>query len=157
FLPRSHSAALEARTSSDELGRKAHGAGEMGVARSPYLLVVGPGDDGHLVDPDTGPQLLDTRGNVGAGADEGVLAEALDACLIVGAECHGGGVGRQQRSQDSAVAVHARECARGEMVLRLLHRLGGERPDAEARMRLGMACAGAVALLVELDCPFPAR
>src|SRR5215213_10867144 len=35
------------------------------------------------------------------------------------------------------------------MVLRLLHGLGGQRPDAEARPRLGMARAWSILLLVE--------
>ena len=37
------------------------------------------------------------------------------------------------------------------MVLRLFHGLGSQRPDAEARARLGMARARPVLLLVELD------
>src|SRR5690349_8275863 len=36
------------------------------------------------------------------------------------------------------------------MVLRLLHGLGGQRPDTQARARLGMARARPVLLLVEL-------
>src|SRR6266508_1336254 len=42
------------------------------------------------------------------------------------------------------------------MVLRLLHCLGGQRPDAEARPRLGMSSARPVLLLVELDRPLAA-
>ena len=113
---------------------------------------MGPGDDGHLVDADTLGQFADAGGDFGAGADEGILAELFHARLLVHAErLLRRDIGRFQRLQDSLVAVDAGECARGEVILRLLHRLARQCPDAETAMRFGMARARPIGALVEVD------
>src|SRR5262249_49281666 len=84
-------------------------------------------------------------------ADERTLAKALDARLVELGELDRGHVGRLERRQDSAIAVEARQCARGEVVLRLFHGVGGERPNAQPRAWLWMACARTIGALVELD------
>src|SRR5262249_26507154 len=73
---------------------KSHGAREVGVARAADIFVEGPGDDGHLVDPDPLAQLLDARRHLGPGADEGALAEALDARLVEMGQLPGRNLGR---------------------------------------------------------------
>src|SRR5258708_11330990 len=125
--------------------------GEFRIASTPHLFVVGPGDDGHLVDADTLLQLDDAYHDLGPRAGEGVAAELGDPFLIVRFKFLRRFLGRDQRAHKPAVAVDAREHARRELVLRLFHGRRRQRPHAEARVRRRMTRARAVGALVEID------
>src|ERR1041385_5433865 len=57
--------------------------GQLRVALPAHFFVVGPGDDGHLVDADLVLELDDARHDLGSGAGEGIAPEPGDALLVV--------------------------------------------------------------------------
>ena len=65
---RQHTAPNEASS-----GRKAHRLRQQAIALPAHGLVVGPGDDGHLLHVEPLGQLLDALGDLRAGADEGAV------------------------------------------------------------------------------------
>lgn len=75
------------------------------VAAMAGALVMGPGDDGDLVQRETAGEVADALADRGAGPDEGVLPHLGDPRLLhLGIGMGGGRLRRFQRQEDAAVA-----------------------------------------------------
>src|SRR5687767_13018063 len=114
--------------------------------------IVSPGDDDELFEPELLREPCELRFHLLRGADERLAAHRFAAGelrVVVG--IRRGLVRRNERFADADLAQDARMLAGRRLMPRLGLGVGGERPDADRRLRFRVTLARLVVAAVELE------
>ena len=118
----------------------------------PWNWVVSPGDDDQFIQSQALRQFSEARGHLIPGTYKSFAAQGFyGGTFGIGVRICGRFLRRYQLFANALLEPHTPILARHQQPSRLGFGIRGERPDADGRLRLGVACTGAIQATIQFQ------